>query len=118
VPRAKLPPQPDRARVKVLHVITRFIAGAGGNTLLSALGANRERYDVWVAGAPGGPLWERARRHGVQTVELERFREIISPRDDLLVLARLVRLIRRERFSVVHTHSTKAGFLGRVAAWP
>jgi glycosyltransferase involved in cell wall biosynthesis len=34
-----------------------------------------------------------------------------------MVLIALVRLIRRERFSVVHTHSTKAGFLGRLAAW-
>jgi glycosyltransferase involved in cell wall biosynthesis len=117
VPRSALPAQPGRPRIKVLHVITRFIAGAGGNTLLSAVGADRERYDVWVAGAPGGPLWERATRHGVTAVELRRFREVISPLDDLLVLAQLVRLIRRERFSVVHTHSSKAGILGRAAAW-
>jgi glycosyltransferase involved in cell wall biosynthesis len=101
----------------VLHVVTRFIAGAGGNTLLSVLGADRDRYEVWVAGASGGPLWERARSHGVKTVELGRFREVISPLDDLVVLLQLVRLIRHERFSVVHTHSTKGGVLGRIAAW-
>ena len=117
----ELPPQPARAPVKVLHVVTRFIAGAGGNTLLSVLGADRDRYEVWVAGAPGGrdarPLWERAESHGVKTVKLRRFREVISPLDDLVVLLHLVRLIRRERFSVVHTHSTKGGVLGRLAAW-
>lgn len=114
---AELPPPPPRAPIKVLHVVTRFIAGAGGNTLLSALGADRERYEVWVAGASGGPLWERAESRGVKTVEMRRFREVISPLDDLVVLVQLVRLIRRERFSVVHTHSTKGGVLGRVAAW-
>jgi glycosyltransferase involved in cell wall biosynthesis len=114
---AELPPQPERAPIKVLHVVTRFIAGAGGNTLVSVLGADRERYEVWVAGAPGGPLWERAESHGVKTIKLRRFREVISPLDDLVVLLHLVRLIRRERFSVVHTHSTKGGVLGRLAAW-
>ena len=100
----------------MLHVITRFSDGAGGNTLLSAVGADHERYELWIAGAPGGPLWERARRSGVHTVTLTRFHEVISPFDDLLVLLALIRLIRRERFSIVHTHSTKGGFLGRLAA--
>lgn len=104
-------------RVKVAHVITRFIDGAGGNTLISLVGAVPQRYETWLIGAPGGPLWERAERHGVKTVKLKRMREVISPIDDLLVLIQLVRLIRRERFSIVHTHSSKAGFLGRLAAW-
>jgi glycosyltransferase involved in cell wall biosynthesis len=117
VPLAALPPQPPPARVKVLHVITRFIDGAGGNTLLSVLGADWTRYEVWVAGAPGGRLWERAEQHGVTTVKLPRLRKVVSPLNDLVVLFQLVRLIRRERFTVVHTHSAKGGFLGRLAAW-
>jgi glycosyltransferase involved in cell wall biosynthesis len=96
--------------------VTKFTDGAGGNTLMSVLGADRSRYEVWVAGAPGGPLWERAEAHGVRIRKLARLREHLSPADDALVLLELVRLIRRERFSIVHTHSSKAGFLGRVAA--
>jgi glycosyltransferase involved in cell wall biosynthesis len=117
VPLSSLPPQPAREPVKVLHVITKFFFGAGGNTLVSVLGADRSRYDVWVAGSSEGPLWERAERHGVKTVKLNRLHESISPVDDFLVLVELVRLIRRERFTIVHTHSTKGGVLGRVAAW-
>jgi len=116
-PASSLPPPAAADRVKVLHVITRFIDGSGGNTLLTVLGADRARFEVCVAGAPGGPLWERAERDGVRTVKLERMRGAISPLNDLIVLAQLVRLIRRERFSVVHTHSSKAGLLGRLAAW-
>ncbi|MCL6670374.1 glycosyltransferase family 4 protein [Streptomyces panaciradicis] len=114
-PTAVLPSPPTQARIKVLHVITRFSAGAGGNTLLSAIGMDRSRYDVWVAGVPGGDLWDRARAAGVHTCEIRGFRHTLSPAD-LLVLWRLVRLIRRERFTVVHTHSAKGGFLGRIAA--
>jgi glycosyltransferase involved in cell wall biosynthesis len=106
---------PALPRIKVLHVITRFTAGAGANTLLSAEGMDPDRYEVWIAGVPGGELWERARAAGVRTVEIPGFRHTLTPADPL-VLWRLVRLVRRERFTVVHTHSGKGGFLGRVAA--
>jgi glycosyltransferase involved in cell wall biosynthesis len=112
---ARLPSPPALPRIKVLHVITRFTAGAGGNTLLCAAGMNPARYEVWIAGVPGGPLWDRARAAGLRTAEIPGFRHTLTPAD-LLVLWRLVRLVRRERFTVVHTHSAKGGFLGRVAA--
>ncbi|MGI5193021.1 glycosyltransferase family 4 protein [Streptomyces sp. CA-288835] len=114
-PRA-LPTYPAPSRIKVLHVITRFWAGAGHSTLMSAEGMDPERYEVWVAGVPGGYLWDQARASGVRAVEIPGFREVITPQD-ALVLWRLVRLIRRERFTIVHTHSGKGGFLGRLAAW-
>ncbi|MPZ63261.1 MAG: glycosyltransferase [Propionibacteriales bacterium] len=116
VGRDALPPQPDLPKVKVLHVITRFIAGSGGNTLLSATGMDRDQYELWVAAMPGGPLWEQAERCGVRTVHVRHMREQISPVHDLLACFELARLMRRERFSVVHTHCSKAGVIGRVAA--
>jgi glycosyltransferase involved in cell wall biosynthesis len=116
VPSRRLPEQPTVPKVKVLHVITRFIGGSGGNTLISAVGMDPDRYETWVASMPGGPLWEEARAGGVRTVHIQHMRERISPVDDLLACLELVRLIRRERFSVVHTHCSKAGFIGRVAA--
>ena len=116
VPRGLLPEQPALPKVKVLHVITRFIAGSGGNTLVSAVGMDPARYETWVAAMPGGPLWDEAERAGVRTVRLRHMRERISPWHDLLVTLELVRLIRRERFTVVHTHCSKAGLSGRLAA--
>ncbi len=113
---SRLPDRPPRHRVKVLHVITRLEAGAGGNTLVSALGMDRQRYDVWIAGGGSGPLWERADGAGLRTVRIPEFRREVSPARDAAVLARLVRLIRAERFAIVHVHEAKAGFLGRLAA--
>ncbi|MEU4167957.1 glycosyltransferase [Streptomyces sp. NPDC026665] len=110
-----LPPAPLLPRIKVLHVITRFWAGTGDGTLLAAEGTDPDRYEVWVAGVPGGELWEPARAAGVRTLETPGFRHALGPAD-VLVLGRLVRLIRRERFTVVHTHSAKGGSLGRIAA--
>jgi len=116
VPSAELPPQPDPGRIKLLHIITRFTGGSGGNTLLSATGMSPDRYEVWVTGAAGGPLWAQAESAGVHTVELAHMRERIAPLHDAITLWQLVRLIRRERFSIVHTHCAKAGLLGRLAA--
>ncbi|MDX3451822.1 glycosyltransferase family 4 protein [Streptomyces sp. ME02-8801-2C] len=97
-------------------MITRLQGGAGGNTLLSAVGMDPGRYEVWIAGGQGGELWDRARAAGVRTVEIREFRHVLTPKD-ILVLWRLVSLVRRERFTIVHTHSAKGGFLGRLAAW-
>lgn len=116
VARTRLPKQPALPRTKVLHVITRFIGGSGGNTLLSAVGMDPDRYETWVASMPGGPLWDQAEAGGVRTVRLRHMRERISPWQDLLACVELTRLMRRERFAVVHTHCSKAGLIARVAA--
>ena len=116
VPQRRLPPQPEVPRIKVLHVITRFIAGSGGNTLVSATGLDPGRYETWVAAMPGGPLWEQARAAGVHTVEIGHLRERISPWHDLRACLELRALMRHEHFTVVHTHCSKAGLIGRVSA--
>lgn len=106
---------PDR-RVKVLHLITRFTDGAGMNTLLTVIGLMRLGYDVVIAGGPGGHLYAEAERAGVRTHVLPHMKHPISPLHDLLMLVQLYRFLRREPFTIVHTHSSKAGVLGRIAA--
>ena len=108
--------------VKVLHVITRMIVGgAQENTLLSVEGLGAmDRYAVTLASGIDrgreGELLSRARRttHLVIVGELGRS---ISPMADLSALWKLYRLMRREGFDIVHTHSSKAGVLGRLAAF-
>jgi hypothetical protein len=86
--------QTQLAKIKILHIITRFKDGSGGNTLVTLLGADRARYDLWVAGSPGGPFWEQVANSGVRTVQLSHLREKIAPLDDVVVLFQLARLIR------------------------
>lgn len=111
-----------RTPVRVLHVITRMIVGgAQENTLLSVEGLDAmERYDVTlVSGVDGGPegeLLSRARRT-TRLIVIPELGRSISPRADLVAFWKLYRLMRRERYDIVHTHSSKAGVLGRLAAW-
>ena len=106
----------------VLHIITRLIVGgAQENTMLTADLLDPERWDVDVVSGPQtgpeGSLIEEARARGVPlTIEPNLVREV-NPVKDLLALLALYRHIRRGRYAVVHTHSGKAGMLGRWAAW-
>jgi glycosyltransferase involved in cell wall biosynthesis len=102
--------------VRVLHVITRLAGGSGGNTVTSALGMDTARYEVSVAAAGGGSMWADLAGSQVRTVPLRHMREEVSPAHDLLAALEILRLLRTERFTVVHTHCAKAGAIARVAA--
>lgn len=113
---------PKSAPIRVLHVITRMIVGgAQENTLLSVEGLDRlPPYEVDLASGvdngPEGDLLERARQTTRLTVVPE-LRRSVHPWHDLVALWKLYRLIRSGRYHIVHTHSSKAGVLGRLAAW-
>ena len=108
--------------MRVLHVITRLIlGGAQENTLLTVEGLSRlPDYRVTLVSGPAigpeGDLVRRARKNGVDLLILPELRRAISPVRDLMAYRRLRRIFRRERPDVVHTHSSKAGILGRWAA--
>jgi glycosyltransferase involved in cell wall biosynthesis len=104
-------------RIRMLHVITRLIrGGADENTVFTVRGLDKRRYAVdLVVGAGSEPdAFGRLEGVGVHVVP-ELVREP-HPWRDLVALFRLVALIRRGRYQIVHTHTAKAGFLGRVAA--
>lgn len=107
-------------KIRVLHVITRLIVGgAQENTLLTVTHLDRTRYDVTLASGPTtgpeGSLEDRI----PGDIAFQRIPELVrqpDPVKDVLSLWRLVRLMRKGRFHIVHTHTTKAGLLGRIAA--
>ena len=114
-------PSADK-RVRVLQIITRLIVGGAQETaILIADMLDPERFAVDLVCGPQtgseGSLIEEARGRGIHLlIEPTLVREV-NPAKDLLALCRLVRLIRRGRYDVVHTHSSKAGILGRLAGW-
>jgi len=115
------PSAPSGRPLRVLHVITRLIVGgAQENTLLTAIGQRRLEMEVaLVAGpdpGPEGDLHDAARRGGIELHLLPRLIRPIRPLNDLIALFQLYRFIKRGRYDVVHTHSSKAGILGRIAA--
>ncbi len=103
-------------RAEVAQIVTRFIAGAGGVALRGALSLDPSRFHVTVITGEGGDLLDTARAAGMDVVIEPSLVSPVSPRHDHEALRRLIALCGTSGFDVVHTHSAKAGALGRVAA--
>ena len=105
-------------RIRVVHVITRLeLGGAQQNTLYCVRHHDRQRFDVGLIAGRGGLLDDEARSIPDADVQLVPYlRHPLAPAHDAYALARLVRHFRTRRVDIVHTHSSKAGILGRLAA--
>ncbi len=108
-------------RVKVLRVIARLNVGGPALHVAYLAGGLAERgYDTTlVAGtlARGEEsMAAAASQRGVTIVPLDELHREVAPLRDLRAILRLARLIRRERPDILHTHTAKAGAVGRVAA--
>lgn len=110
-------------RPLVTHVITHLIiGGAGENTLLSCAKVDPTRFrSEAVTGARNpegeGELFGLAESLGVRVHRVPGLAREIAPLKDGRALLALVSYLRMHRPAIVHTHSSKAGILGRLAAW-
>lgn len=105
--------------MKIAHVITRFVrGGADENTLLSCNAQAEAGHDVLLISGRdrSQALMERVHPKVVVRVAASLVREIDLLRD-LRALGELRTLIRDFQPDIVHTHTSKAGILGRLAAW-
>ncbi|TDD49917.1 glycosyltransferase [Saccharopolyspora elongata] len=101
--------------LRVATVITRLAGGAGVLALRGAKALDPAAHQVAVITGSGGLLPD-AEAAGLEVIVEPALRAPISPGHDLLALHRLTTLLRRRHFDVVHTHCSKAGALGRIAA--
>lgn len=109
-------------RIRVLHIITRMIVGgAQENTLLSVVGLDAmPEYEVTlISGIDRGREGEllTQARETCHLIVLSEMGRSINPFSDLAAFWKLYKLIKAGRYHIVHTHSSKAGVLGRWAAW-
>jgi glycosyltransferase involved in cell wall biosynthesis len=105
-------------RIRVAHVVTKFTAGAGGVALRGALGLDPRRYTSTILTADGGSLLGEAEDAGLEVVRLRHMApgRGLYPHTDFPGFRELAGHMARGRFDLVHTHSAKAGGLGRMAA--
>jgi len=108
--------------MRVTHVITRLVVGgAQENTLATVLGLDRTP-DVEVALISGpttgseGSLEPVGQQAGIDFQVVPELVRPVHPAKDLIALRKLTRLLRDQPPHIVHTHSGKAGVLGRIAA--
>lgn len=104
--------------VKILHVITKLeLGGAQQNTLFTCRELARRGHAVTLASGRGGALDGEAASEPFEFVALEHLRRDLAPLHDVRALAELISVVRARRPDVIHTHSSKAGAIGRWAGW-
>ena len=105
-------------RIRVAHVVTKFTAGAGGIALRGALGLDPNRYTSTILAADGGSLLGQAEDAGLEVIRLRHMApgRGLYPHTDVPGYRELAHHMAGGRFDLVHTHSAKAGGLGRMAA--
>ncbi|MFQ5532351.1 MAG: GT4 family glycosyltransferase PelF [Candidatus Methylomirabilales bacterium] len=109
-------------KIRICRVISRLnIGGPGQQCIHLSARLNGERFEtVLISGQEEiteGNLRDLASGRGVTPVYIPELGRRVRIGADLIALGKLRRLFRRFRPHIVHTHTAKAGTLGRLAAW-
>jgi len=107
--------------LKIVHIITRLIlGGAQENTLITCKLLAQRGHDVTLitgpALGPEGELFEQTKDQGYKVIVISRLRRAINPYNDTVSYFQIKKHLRQIQPDIVHTHSAKAGILGRLAA--
>ena len=108
--------------LKIVHVITRLIlGGAQENTIITCkLLANRGHDVTLITGpalGPEGELFEQIKNQKYKVIVINELRRAIEPVKDYISYRKIKKYLRELQPDIVHTHSAKAGILGRFAAF-
>jgi len=107
--------------MKIVHIITRLIlGGAQENTLITCKLLAKRGHDVTLitgpAIGPEGELFNQTKGQDYKVIVVDRLIRAICPVSDTLSYYQIKKLLRQLQPDIVHTHSAKAGILGRFAA--
>jgi glycosyltransferase involved in cell wall biosynthesis len=108
--------------MKIVHIITRLIlGGAQENTLITCKLLAERGHDVTLitgpAIGPEGALFEQTKTAPYKTIIVDELRREINPIVDIPAYFKLKKILKELQPDIVHTHSAKAGILGRYAGW-
>ena len=108
------------ARIKLLEVLEANMGGARKHVFQLLRGLDRDRFELHLACSTQrdegvAAELDALRSEGLRVFPVRMLRRP-APLSDFAALGALTRLMRAERYGLVHTHASKAGFLGRLAA--
>jgi glycosyltransferase involved in cell wall biosynthesis len=103
-------------KTKILHIQVLPILSGVQNMMLSLLESlDKDKYDIYVACKPGGELVDKIKRNGYIYLPLNHLRREICF-NDIIAFFEIYSYCRKYKFDIVHLHSSKLGFIGRIAA--
>jgi glycosyltransferase involved in cell wall biosynthesis len=107
--------------MRIIHIITRLIlGGAQENTLITCKLLAQRGHDVTLitgpAIGPEGELFEQTKNQNYKVIVVDRLRRAINPYNDTVSYFQIKKQLQQLKPDIIHTHSAKAGILGRLAA--
>jgi glycosyltransferase involved in cell wall biosynthesis len=101
---------------RILLLITRSEPGGAQSHVLELLQGLKKKYEVILATGEQGFLLDEAKVLGIEAFLLPSLKRNISPVNDIKAYKEIRDTLLQTRPDLVHTHSSKAGILGRLAA--
>lgn len=104
--------------MKITYIITRLDSIGGAQTHLRDLARYciQKGHSVSVIGGGEGQFVTDLQKSGVRTVSIPSLVRTIYPRKDYIAIKEIISFLKKEQPDIVACHSSKAGFLGRIAA--
>ena len=107
----------EAKKTKVVHIITKLeLGGAQINTIYTYENLDKSKFEPFLISGPGGILTDKVNKKENFFIIHDLVRQI-NPIKDLKALFQLRKLMKKIKPDVVHTHSSKAGIIGRMAAF-
>lgn len=105
-------------KIKVLHIVTRLEAGGSAvNVVASARGLGPRFESALLCGVLESGASREVRADGARLIAAPHLRRSVNPAADVMAFCELLSALRKETPDIVHTHTSKAGLLGRWAAF-
>ena len=106
-------------KIKVAHIIARMITGgADENTLFTVQGLNKDRYevDLIIGEEFDKNILNKVKNNNFNIIQIKGLKWKLNFLYDPIVLIKLIKLMGKNHYDIIHTHTTKAGILGRIAS--
>ncbi len=104
-------------KIKVVHIITKLeLGGAQINTVYTYQNLDEKQFETYLLSGPGGILTNKIEKKDRFFIIKDLVRQI-NPIKDLKALFQLRKILKKIKPHIIHTHSSKAGILGRTAAF-
>lgn len=103
--------------IKIAHIqLLPLLSGVQRVCLDELQRLDPKKYKRFLICSYPGPLTEEAEKYGIECIYIKKLQREINLSNDIMALINLFRVFKRYKFDIVHTHSSKPGVLGRIAA--
>ena len=104
-------------KIKLIHLqVLPILSGVQKAMYDTLIRLDRETYDISVLCQSEGKLTDELKKQNIKYITVPELKREINPFFDLYALFKIYNLFRKEHYDIVHTHSSKPGIIGRLAA--